>query len=75
MYVSDLVVSTGASSSGTVHGVLVGEVSPIKMSRKRNNVKYFEGQFSDGKKTVHLVSFEPKLRGQLDEAQKSKGST
>ena len=70
MDLSDLVVSNGASSSGTVHGV-VGEVSPIKTSRKRNDVKYFEGQFSDGKKTVRLVSFEPKLRGQLDEAQKA----
>ena len=71
MDVSDLVVSTGASSLGTVRGVLVDEVSPIKTSRKRNDVKYFEGQFSDGKKTVCLVSFEPKLRGQLDEAQKA----
>ena len=71
MDVSNLVVSIGASSSGTMHGVLVGEVSPIKTSRKRNNVKYFEGQCSDGKKTVRLVTFEPKLRGQLDEAQKA----
>ena len=70
MDLSDLVISTtGASSSGTVHGILVGEVSPIKTSRKRNDIKYFEGQFSDGKKTVCLVSFEPKLRGQMDEAQ------
>ena len=74
MDVSDLVVSTGASSSGTVHGVLVGEVSPIKTSRKKSNVKYFEGQFSDGKKTVRLVSFEPNLRGELDEAQKTQRS-
>ena len=69
MDLSDLVVSTGASSSGTVHGILVGEVSLIKMSRKRNDIKYFEGQFSDRKKTVRLVSFESKLRGQWDEAQ------
>ena len=71
MDVSNLIVSIGASSLGTVHGVLVGEVSPIKTSRKRNNVKYFEGQCSDGKKTVRLVTFEPKVRGQLDEAQKA----
>ena len=70
MDVSNLVVSIGALSSGTVHGVLVGEVSPIKTSRKRN-VKNFEDQCSDGKKTVRLVTFEPKLRGQLDEAQKA----
>ena len=70
MDVSDLVVSTGASCLDTVLGVLVGEVSPTEMSRKRNNFKYFEGQFSDGKKT-RLLSLELKLRGQLDEAQKA----
>ena len=32
MEVSELAGSTAASTSGTVHGVLVGEVSPIKMS-------------------------------------------
>ena len=71
MDVSNLVVSTGALSLGTVYGVLVSEVSSIKTSRKRNSVKYFEGQCSDRKKTVRLVTFEPKLRGQLDEAQKA----
>ena len=74
MDVSDFAVSTGDSSSGTVHGALVSEASPIKTSRKRNDVKYFEGQFSDRKKTVSLVSFELKLRGQLDEAQKAQRS-
>ena len=32
MEVSELAGSTAASTSGTVHGVLVGEVSPIKPS-------------------------------------------
>ena len=32
MEVSELAGSTAASTSGTVHGVLVGEVLPIKMS-------------------------------------------
>ena len=32
MEVSELAGSTAASTSGTVHGVLVGEVSPIKTS-------------------------------------------
>ena len=36
-------------------------------------IKYFEGQFSDGKK-VCLVSFEPKLWSQLDEVQKAQQS-
>ena len=74
MDVSDLVLQSAPSSAGTVHGVLVGELSSIKMSRKRNDVKYFEGQFSDRKKTVRLVSFEPKLRNQFDEAQKAQYS-
>ena len=38
--------------SGTVHGVVVGEVSPVKTSSKNRAVKYFDGRFSDGKKTV-----------------------
>ena len=38
---------------------------------ERENVKNFEDQCSDGKKTARLVTFEPKLRGQLDEAQKA----
>ena len=33
MEVSELAGSTAASTSGTVQGVLVGEVSPIKTSR------------------------------------------
>ena len=32
MEVSELAGSTAASTSGTVHGVLVGDVSPIKTS-------------------------------------------
>ena len=31
---------------GTVHGVVIGEVSPVKASSKRSDVKYFEGQIS-----------------------------
>ena len=43
------IVSSGA---GTVHGVVIGEVSPVKTSLKWNGVKYFEGRISDGVKTV-----------------------
>ena len=32
MELSELAGYTAASTSGTVHGVLVGEISPIKMS-------------------------------------------
>ena len=34
MEASELAGSTAASTSGTVHGVLVGEVSPIKTSSR-----------------------------------------
>ena len=42
-----------------------------KQVERETTFKYFESQCSDGKKTVRLVTFEPKLRGQLDEAQKA----
>ena len=67
MSVSDV----ASSGTGTVHGVIVGQVSPVKSST-RSDVKYFEGQISDGVKTVRLVSFEPSLRSQIEEAQKAK---
>ena len=38
MDVSDVKAST---SSGTVHGVVVGELSPVKTSSKNRAVKYF----------------------------------
>ena len=68
MDVSDMELST---SSGKFHGVVVGELSPVKTSSKNNAVKYFDGRFSDGKKTVRLVSFDPKLCSRLDEVKKS----
>jgi len=71
MDVSDVVTSSPSSKS-TVHGVLVGEVSPVKTSRKRSDVKYFDGKFSDGKKTVRVVSFEPRLHKEFQDAQREK---
>ena len=62
--ISDLVPST----STNVEGVFVGDLSPIKTSRKNPNVKYFEGQLSDGSKTVRFVSFKPKLHSKINEA-------
>ena len=55
MDVSDLVLQSTSSSVGTVYGILVGEVSPIKMSRKRNNVKYFEGQYKNQDDDQHSL--------------------
>ena len=68
MDVSDVKAST---LSGTVHGVVVGELSPVKTSSKNRAVKYFDGRFSDGKKTVRLVSFDPTLRNKFEEIRKS----
>ena len=55
-------------NSATVHGVFIGEVSPVKHSRTKTDVRYFEGKLSDGKKTVRMVSFEPKLRATVEKA-------
>ena len=38
------VSEVASSGTGTVHGVIVGQVSPIKISKKRPDVKFFEGQ-------------------------------
>ena len=67
MDVSQLVTP---SSSATVHSVFVGDVSPVKTNRKNTSVKYFENQLCDGRKTVHVVSFEPKFRNKIEDAKK-----
>ena len=72
MNVSDVTASS-ASSSATVHGVVVGELSPIKTSTKNSAVKYFDGRFGDGKRTVRLVSFDATLRKKLEDVRKSGG--
>ena len=64
MAVSDLL----PCSSVDVEGVFVGTLSPIKSSRSRTDTKYYDGSISDGVKTVRFVSFEPKLRKQIEEA-------
>ncbi len=51
----------------TVHGVIT-ELSPVKVSRKNEQVKYFGGKLSDGKKTMRVVSFAPALRNPLEKA-------
>ena len=55
------------SSTATVHGMVVGELSPIKTSRKRSSVKYFEGNISDGRKVARMISFEPSLRSEIQQ--------
>ena len=48
--------------------MFVGPTSPIKTSRKNVQIKYFKGSLSDGSKAVRFVSFEPKLRPQIEQA-------
>ena len=45
------VSEVASSGTGTVHGIIIGQVSPVKSSKKQTDVKYFEGQISDGVKT------------------------
>ena len=46
---SDIEESTGAC----VHGV-VTHLSPVKVSKRNSSVRYFDGQMSDGRKSVRL---------------------
>ena len=39
----------------TVHGVLVGHLSPVKESRGKAAVKYSKGKLTDGKKTENCL--------------------
>lgn len=56
-------------SSATMHGVFVGGVSPVKT--RCNSKSYFEANFSDGKKTARVALLEPRVRGEVEEAEKS----
>ena len=67
MDISNLEPATSAS----MEGAFVGNILPIKTSRNNPRVKYFEGKISDGAKTVRFVSFEPKLRSQVEEAEEN----
>ena len=51
------------SKLATVHGIFVGDVSPIKVSRKCADRKYFEANLSDGNKTLQVfpIPSEPVL--------------
>ena len=71
MNVSDIKSST--SKYATVHGVVVGELSPVKTSSRNNAMKYFDGQFGEGTKTVRLVSFDSSLRSKLEDITKTGG--
>ena len=70
----DVLQLVAPSSSATVHSVFVGDVSPVKTSRKNTSMKYFESQLCDGKKTVCVVSFEPKFRNEIEDAKRKRDS-
>lgn len=36
----------------TVHGIVVGQVSLLKTSKTKSGMRYFDGSFSDGRKTL-----------------------
>ena len=59
------------SSEACVHGVPVF-VSPTRKSRKNNAVSLFDGQMSDGKKVVRMISFDPSLQSEMKKAQETK---
>ena len=59
--VSDICES---SSSAIVHGVCVS-LSPVKSCKNKPDKSYFDGRFSDGKKCVRIVSFDPKQHERL----------
>ncbi len=49
----------------------IGAVSPTRKSRAKPDIKFFESLLSDGKETVRVVSFEPKLRAEVEQARES----
>ena len=59
MDVSEVAEEVASSGTGTVHGIIVGQVSPVKTSKNATDVKFFKGQISDGVKTMRLDSFKP----------------
>ena len=59
------------SPNAIVHGV-VTSLSPIKNSKKSENVEFFSGLFSDGNGCKRLISFVPRLRAPLDESMMKK---
>jgi len=59
------VTSDAMSSAMTVHGMEVGEISPVRKS-VNTGVPYFNSSFTDGRKTLHMVSF---VHDKFEEAQ------
>lgn len=54
----------GESSGATVHGV-VSELSPVKVSQKNQQCRYFNGKVTDRK----TISFKPERHGDMQKSQ------
>ena len=52
-------------SGALVHGRVI-EMSPIKNSRKNKDIKYVEGQLTDGKEVCRFISFDVKIRDDIE---------
>ena len=57
------------SSCATVHGMCVS-LSPQKIGKR--DCRYFDGKLSDGKKTIRVISFEPKLHSKMMQLKEDK---
>ena len=51
----DVLEIESPSADVNIHGI-VTQLSSVKVSRKNDKVKYFDGSVSDGKKSMRLVS-------------------
>lgn len=64
--VSDIIESgTEAWNVPAIHGKVV-ELSPVRISRKNKDMKYFEGRMSDGKSCCWFVSFDVKAKDDIE---------
>lgn len=48
-----------------VHGRVM-ELLPVKTSKKNDKVKYFDCRLTNGKEVCRMVSFEPRIRSDLE---------
>ena len=60
------------ASRACVHGQVVG-MSPVKTSRNNEELKYVDGHLSDGKEVCRFVSFDVKIKDEIEKI-KSSGS-
>ena len=59
--------------NASVHGVVV-KLSPVRSVRKSPASKYFDADFTDGKKTLKFVSYDPLLRPKLEQLKEEKAT-